>query len=69
MFTVIARFNNQALSSFECDTLVKAKAWGKEKLFLFGSYNNASIFSDDYNFKTLHASYTKGRVVWKSSKF
>jgi hypothetical protein len=68
MFTVIARYNSAAVDSFECETLPQAKTWGKEQLQMHYRVNNASIFSEDYNFKTLHASLTRGVVRWKASK-
>jgi hypothetical protein len=67
MFTVITRNGSNAVDSFETPSLIKAKAWGKAQLKNW-NVNNASIFSDGYNFKSLHASVTNGVVRWKASK-
>ncbi len=68
-YTVIARYDGNARNSAEFASLPKAKAWAKTQIMEGGrTCNNASIYGDDYGFKSLHASLCNGRMRWSASK-
>jgi hypothetical protein len=69
MFTVVVRNNSDGRDTATFITLSKAKEWGASQLKSFArNVNNATIYSDDYNFKSLHASLTDGRVRWQAAR-
>ena len=69
VYTVITRYDSEARNCETFRTLAKAKAWGKAQLEIGWRVNNASLFSSESSFKTLHASWEKeGKVRWMASK-
>jgi hypothetical protein len=69
-YCVIVRRDSEARDTKTFVSLPKAKQWGAEQIRIGWTINNASLFSNDAAFRTLHASRGKnGAIRWVASKF